>query len=62
MKPIKVTECASPRPWLPADSGWCLQENRNLSTTNWVNSSSGTNNPITVPAALPTKFYRLFKP
>jgi hypothetical protein len=30
--------------------------------TNWCNAPSVTNHPVTVPAALPTKFYRLFKP
>jgi len=49
--------------WTP-DTGthWVLQENLNLATTNWINSTSGTNNPVIVPATVPTKFYRLFKP
>ncbi|MHB8520431.1 MAG: hypothetical protein ACYDH9_06705 [Limisphaerales bacterium] len=39
-----------------------LQETGSLSPANWTNSPSGATNPIIVPAALPTRFYRLFKP
>ncbi|HMP83296.1 MAG TPA: hypothetical protein PKA41_11400 [Verrucomicrobiota bacterium] len=48
--------------WSPTTTGWVLQENLNIATTNWVNSPSGATNPIVVPAALPAKYYRLFKP
>jgi hypothetical protein len=48
--------------WTPATPGFILQETISLSPTNWVNSPSGSTNPIVVPAALPTKFYRLLKP
>lgn len=48
--------------WTPASPGFVLQETLSLSPTNWVNSPSGTTNPTTVPATLPTKFYRMFKP
>ena len=48
--------------WTPNTPGFVLQETLSLSPTNWVNSASGTTNPITVPATLPTKFYRLSKP
>ena len=48
--------------WTPNTPGFVLQETLNLSPTNWVNSSSGATNPIVVPASVPTKFYRLFKP
>ncbi len=49
--------------WTPSTPGFVLQENSDLSTTNWINSPSGATNPITVPAtAVPGKFYRLFKP
>jgi hypothetical protein len=48
--------------WTPATPGFVLQETLSLSPTNWVNSVSGATNPIVVPATLPTKFYRLFKP
>jgi len=49
--------------WTP-DTGtnWVLQENLNLATTNWITSTSGTNNPVIVPATAPTKYYRLFQP
>ena len=48
--------------WTPNTPGFVLQETLSLSPTNWVNSASGATNPIVVPATLPTKFYRLFKP
>jgi len=48
--------------WAPATPGFVLQETWNLSPANWTNSPSGATNPIVVPATLPTKFYRLFKP
>ena len=38
------------------------QSAASLSPTNWVTAPSGTNNPATVPATLPARFYRLFKP
>ena len=48
--------------WTPNTPGFVLQETLTFSPTNWVNSPSGATNPITVPAALPSKFYRLHKP
>ena len=48
--------------WTPKTPGFVLQENTNLTTTNWVNSPSGAGNPVTVPATLPIKSYRLRKP
>lgn len=48
--------------WSPATPGFVLQETWILSPANWTNSPSGATNPITVPATLPAKFYRLFKP
>ena len=48
--------------WTPTTPGFVLQENLNLGTTNWVNSPSGATNPVVVPATVPKKFYRLFKP
>jgi len=49
--------------WAP-DTGtnWLLQQTAVLSPATWTNSPSGSTNPIVVPAALPTKLYRLFKP
>jgi len=48
--------------WTPNTPGFVLQENTNLNTANWVNSPSGASNPVTVPATLPVKSYRLRKP
>jgi len=48
--------------WTPNTPGFVLQETLSLSPTNWVNSPSGSTNPIVVPATVPTKFYRLHKP
>lgn len=48
--------------WSPNTPGFVLQETPTLSPANWTNFPSGTTNPITVPAMLPTTFYRLFKP
>jgi hypothetical protein len=48
--------------WTPPTPGFTLQSTDSLTPPNWVNAPSGTNNPATVPAALPARFYRLFKP
>lgn len=48
--------------WAPNTPGLVLQETLSLAPTNWVNSPSGATNPATVPAMLPTKFYRLSGP
>jgi hypothetical protein len=49
--------------WTPDTPGYVLQETWTLDPANWTNSPSGTTNPVVVPAALPTKFYRLhFQP
>lgn len=48
--------------WTLNTPGFVLQETWSLSPANWTNSPSGATNPIAVPATLPTKFYRLFKP
>lgn len=48
--------------WTPATPGYVLQETFSVSPAVWTNSPSGATNPILVPATLPTKFYRLFKP
>jgi len=46
---------------LPNPAGFVLEETLSLAPTNWINSGSGSTNPIVVPATVPTKFYRLFK-
>lgn len=48
--------------WTPSTAGFVLQETWSLATPNWTNSTSGAANPVIVPAAVPGKFYRLFKP
>jgi hypothetical protein len=48
--------------WTPNTPGFVLQETWSLSPANWTNAPSGATNPVIVPATLPTKFYRLFKP
>ncbi len=47
--------------WTPDTPGFALQETTNLSTGPWVNSASGSSNPVIVPATLPIKSYRLRK-
>lgn len=48
--------------WSPATPGFVLQESLSLAPPSWVDSPSGATNPVTVPATLPAKFYRLHKP
>ena len=48
--------------WSPNTPGFVLQETWSLATANWTNSLSGATNPVVVPASVPAKFYRLFKP
>ena len=48
--------------WNPNSPGLVLQETLSLHPTNWMNSPSGSTNPITVPSTGDTRFYRLFKP
>ena len=48
--------------WTPVSASWVLQERASLTSGDWTNSPSGFTNPVVVPAALPMKFYRLFKP
>ena len=48
--------------WSPPTPGFTLQSTDSLSPPTWVNAPTGPTNPATVPATLPTRFYRLFKP
>jgi len=49
--------------WAPAtSSGFLLQFTDSLTSTNWINAPTGTANPVTVPVAATSRFYRLFKP
>jgi hypothetical protein len=62
---LKIAAAAPGNPsisWTPATPGFVLQETWSLSPANWTNSISGITNPIVVPATVPAKFYRLFKP
>ena len=45
----------------PELPGFVLQETSNLAS-NWMNSTSGSTNPVVVPVTGPTMFYRLAKP
>ena len=52
---------------VPGSAGYVLQENLNLTTTNWVNSSatistSNNTNQITVSPPAGNKFFRLYHP
>ena len=44
--------------WTPDAPGWVLQETFNLQS-NWVNSASGSLNPVSIPATEAALFYRL---
>ena len=48
--------------WTPNTPGFVLQHTAALMPPNWTNAPSGATNPVTVPAVVPTGFYRLFKP
>ena len=48
--------------WMPNTPGYVLQQSSSLSPANWMDAPSGAANPVTVPATLPVKFYRLRKP
>ncbi|HMO63873.1 MAG TPA: hypothetical protein PKE47_01375 [Verrucomicrobiota bacterium] len=48
--------------WNPPEQGWVLQERPGFETNAWVNAPSGSQNPVTVPATFPAKFYRLSRP
>jgi hypothetical protein len=48
--------------WTPSTPGYVLQETWSLATANWTNSLSGSANPVTVPAVVPAKYFRLQKP
>jgi hypothetical protein len=45
--------------WPSTFSNFVLQECMDLVTINWTNAPSGINNPVTVPATEPARFYRL---
>ena len=47
--------------WTPNTPGFVLQQAASLSPAVWTNSPSGATNPVTVPANLPARYYRLSK-
>jgi len=48
--------------WEPPLSGYVLQETPGLGPAAWVNSVSGTDNPVVIPTTGATKFYRVAQP
>jgi len=49
--------------WEPATgTNWILRERATLTSGSWTNAPSGMTNPVTIPATMATKFYRLFRP
>lgn len=48
--------------WTPSTIGYVLQSAGNMAPTDWSVAPSGTNNPVTVFATGPARFYRLAKP
>ncbi len=48
--------------WSPNTPGFALQESTNLLSGNWLDSASGTNNPITLTNTTTIKFFRVFHP
>lgn len=52
--------------WTASSTGYVLQQNSNLNTTNWVNvvqtpSNDGTNKTVLIPSPTGNMFYRLKK-
>ena len=48
--------------WSPNTPGFVLQERPNLLSATWLNSASGTNNPVTITNTGTIKFFRVFHP
>jgi hypothetical protein len=48
--------------WSPDAPGWLLQELTDLASTNWINSATGSTNPVTLTVSDPVTFYRLYRP
>src|SRR5205085_6019224 len=48
--------------WSPATPGFVLQVETNLSIPHWPDAASGATNPITLPASVMTRFFRLHQP
>src|SRR5882724_2984149 len=48
--------------WSPATPGFVLQVETDLSIPHWPDAASGATNPITLPASVMTRFFRLHQP
>ena len=48
--------------WSPDTPGFVLQESANLQSGVWLNSASGTNNPVTITDPDAIKFFRVVLP
>lgn len=48
--------------WSPATPGFVLQVETNLSIPHWPDAPSGATNPITLPASMMNRFFRLHQP
>ena len=48
--------------WSPGTPGYVLQESTNLQSGTWLNSASGTNNPVTITNTSTVKFFRVILP
>ena len=58
MNPIQKPKASA---WTSSTLGFTLQATDRLSPTNWLNAPRDADNPATVPATLPWRFYCLFK-
>jgi hypothetical protein len=48
--------------WTPATPGFVLQVSDTLTPPAWTNALSAATNPVSIPATLPARFYRLSRP
>jgi hypothetical protein len=47
--------------WAPSSTSFMLQCSDSLMDTNWSNAPSGSINPVTIPIAAQSRFYRLIR-
>ena len=48
--------------WTPNTPGFVLQEKTNLLSSTWINSTSGTNNTVTITNTTAVKLFRIYHP
>lgn len=60
--PHPIPHASRTLPWDPPTPRFILQASPTLMPPAWTTAPSGATNPATVPASLPTTFYRLNKP